>query len=373
MDNPVLSFYTYDLEYIGTIGTYTSLQWENKMHSAGDIEIHIPIPYFNILGSTVSLDCFVKIERGVKEAYGVIHYIELSEDGTGKEECTIKGKTLSYLWSWRTPSLRYADEYASGSIKITKRNAFANFKTITESSYRVPGQSQFVDNLKFWDGITYVDKTDGSMYGFESSISDTHSILENYCKGAGLGYYCVPNVLSSGTKMIITVYTPQDNNRAIFDFARGNISKLTYSRANDGEKNGYYYLKKNENNIIENGKVVTTYNYDNILSNIGSRPKIVYCGSFESAEEAAAEGKKKMTDLTATESADGEIEIKYYDYIDDFNVGDIVTVAHSEWGISFKKVIYSVKETWENTYKCTATFGEPQDIVYKKLKKQLGR
>ena len=90
-------------------------------------------------------------------------------------------------------------------------------------------------------------------------------------------------------------------------------------------------------------------------------------------EEAAAEGKKKMTYLTATESADGEIEIKYYDYIDDFNVGDIVTVAHSEWGISFKKVIYSVKETWENTYKCTATFGEPQDIVYKKLKKQLGR
>ena len=74
MDNPVLSFYTYDLEYIGTIGTYTSLQWENKMHSAGDIEIHIPIPYFNILGSAVSLDCFVKIERGVKEAYGVIHY-----------------------------------------------------------------------------------------------------------------------------------------------------------------------------------------------------------------------------------------------------------------------------------------------------------
>lgn len=373
MDNPVLSFYTYDLEYIGTIGAYTSLQWENKMHSAGDIEIHIPIPYFNILGSAVGLDCFVKIERAVKEAYAVIQYIEFSEDGTGKEECIIKGKTLSYLWSWRTPSLRTAEEYASGSIKITKTKAFANFRTITESSYRVPGQSQFVDNLQFWDGITYVDETDGGEIGFESSVSDTHSILENYCKSAELGYYCVPNISNGSTKMKITVYSPQDNNRAIFDFARGNISKFTYSRANDGEKNGYYYLKKNENNVIESGKVVTTYNYDNILGNIGNRPKIVYCGSFENAEEAAAEGKKKMTDLSATESADGEVEVRYYDYLTDFNVGDNVTVAHSEWGIKLKKVIYSVKESWEDTYKCTATFGEPQDIVYVKLKKQIGR
>lgn len=374
MDRPVISFYSYELEYIGTVGVYTSLQWQNAVYIGGDIEIHIPMPYFVPLIKAVEPDCFVKIDRDVKENYALIQYVEYTDNGNGNAECVIKGKTLSYLWSWRTPSLRTSDEYESGSIKLSETTIFQNFRTITESSYRVTGQTQYNNNLRFWDGITYTDKTEGGdVFEFESSVSDTHSILENYCKTVNCGYYCRLLITSDTKKMEVTVYTPKENSGVIFDFARGNLSKFSYVQTDDGEKNAFYYLKKNENNVIQNSNIVTTYNYDNILGNIGDRPKVIYCGVFEDAHMATAEGNKKLSELTKSESADGETEINYYDYLTDFNVGDIVTISHSEWGVSLKKVIYSVREVWETNYICNVCFGEPQDIVYRKLKKQLGR
>ncbi len=375
MEWPTLNFYTYGLEYICTIGVYTSLQWENCFNTSGQVEIHIPMLYFADYISSVDLDCFVKINREVKEAYAIIQYIEFSTDTNGKSEAIIKGRTLSYLWSWRTPTLRNADEYAAGSIKLTKTTISHNFRTIVESSYRVPGQTSLVDNLQFWGGISYVDgTTDSEKYEFNSSISDTHSILENYCKTVNCGYFCRPVIASDNTlRMEITIYSPTENNNVVFDFERGNISKFNYVKTNDGEKNAYYYLKKNVNNIIQNSEIVTTYNYDNIIGSINTKPKVVYCGTFEVTEEASASGQKKLSEFNKTESADGEAEVRYYDYLTDFNIGDIVSVSNSAWGISLKKPVYSVKETWENSYSCSVTFGEPQDIVYKKLRKQLER
>ena len=375
MEYPILTFYNYNLEYIGAVGVYTSLQWENCFYTSGQVEIHIPMTYFIDYINTVGLDCFVKINRDVNEAYAVIQYIEFSTDSTGKAEAIIKGRTLSYLWSWRTPTLRNESEYSAGSIKLVKASVMLNFKTIVTSSYNVPGQSSLMDDLRFWNGIIFVDNTtDTEKYEFNSSISDTHSILENYCKAVDCGYFCRPIIDGdNGLKMQITVYNAKENNTAVFDFARGNISSFNFVKTDDGAKNSFYYLKKNANNVIENDKVVTTYNYDNIVMLKSDRPKVVFCGSYEVTDEGVASGSKKLEELTATETADGQTEVTYYDYLVDFNVGDIVTVANSNWGVSLKKTIYSVKETWENNYTCAVTFGEPQDIVYKKLKKQLER
>lgn len=373
MDNPGLSFYTSGLLYIGSTYKYSSLRWENATNRAGDIEIHIPYEFIKDIFAYVALDGFLKIHRPVKEQYAIIKHIELSVDQSGVQNVVFIGKTFSYLLSDRVPSLISAAEYETGSLTRTN-DPYNLFKNLILSSFSYGNLN--TSRLTFFDGNTYENLlTDTANYTFQSSLTDTHTMLTSLAQERDFCFYCLPYFNSANGEIYFKscVYGYTENTHAIFDYALGNISTISYIRSNDAQKTDYYYLKKNVNQSIVNDEVVETYNYDNILTNKNNGNKVVWIGVFEETSEASAEGLRKIRELVPKESIEADVSSYYYKYLTDYNVGDIVKIRNSAWGLSVMKKITAVSESWENgtNYNCQITFGDEQYTVYGKLKKQL--
>ena len=61
-----------------------------------------------------------------------------------------------------------------------------------------------------------------------------------------------------------------------------------------------------------------------------------------------------------------------YEYRRDFNLGDIVTVRNTRWGVSMNTRITEVETQWgENGKTMTATFGKAPLNIFGQLKRQI--
>ncbi len=333
MQRPILEFFKDDLQNLVYVSSdYTSLLWENCVSDSGRFEIHIPV-----IAADIQPGMIVKCERGQREPYGIVSYVSLNE----KDDSTvIMGNMLSHLLKFRYfdndyDSHRLASSKGAGRIICTAASLDANlYMNMFFNKQMLTDYEDEDVNVEFEFGL------------FSSNFDIMKAIAEN----TDFGFYCT---IDSGA-FKAGAYKSRDNG-VCFNTDFGEISDLVFTKSDDNLRNAFNYT-------VTTDGVGDYVRGNRDISGLDRRE--IYLGNFTHTPSRIITQKKK--DFDTVKSISGTVHIPY---IDRFNVGEIVTVEKKDWGLSEKLVISSVTEIWEEGYKCSVTFGKPQDTAYRKILK----
>ena len=199
-------------------------------------------------------------------------------------------------------------------------------------------------------------------------LADT---LKEVCEDNNIGYQISADPLNK--RMLFSVICQTDhsknqykNRQIVFGKKYKNLSNASHTVSIEGYKNiGYGAGETFENGLRE----MMAYGIDEEIAKGFDRHEVfVDCGSLSSAESDTSmsikdevlnnlKSNKKTNSLSGTVVPDGP-----FCYLRDFNLGDIVTVEMSDFGIEADLPITEVEEIYEpQNITITPTFGTPMD------------
>lgn len=335
-----IRFYTAEMEHLGVIENQTSLIWTRKYFEPGEFELHAPITDTNLAwikrGNLVW-------KKGSSEA-GVIEELQL-EASNNKHEIVAKGRFLS----------SYMDR------RIIRKTI--NFSGKTEEAMR-----------QLLTSVTEIPRVElGALQGFGDTVTfqvsnkNLLTYMEKLGKSAGIGFRFRPDF--NARKIYFETYKGADrgteqnkNNRVIFADSYGNLNDAVYKENDQLYKNVAYVGGEGEGDertIIEIG------------SGDGLERREVFVDARDlsseglTAEEYKAQLTQRGLEALAEDALSSSLECDTnadanFAYKTNYDLGDIVTIEKTSWGIQENKRITEAQEVYENGgMKISPTFGTP--------------
>lgn len=333
--------YSPDMNLIGIVQSQTSLLWTRRYQEAGEFQLQCPITPNNV--RLIHRGNLVWVQ-GKKEA-GVIESITMNESMT-ENKMVVKGAFLE----------TYMD-------RRLIRPFYSCYNKRTEVAMR--------EILSMAETIPHVEL--GELKGFTETISfqATYKNLLTYegklAVSAGLGFRFVPNFTAK--TITFEVYKGVDrsmsqnaNHRVIFSDVYNNIDSATY------DENDYLYKtvcyvggrgEGSERTIVVVGDDTGT----------GVERREMFLGATDitdenitDAEYEAALEQRGLEALSKNSLAlSFECETAQqgnFNYLTDYDLGDIVTVAKTNWTIKTEQRLTEVTEIYEDgAMKVSPTFG----------------
>ena len=335
-----IRLYNSEMYYIGPIENQTSLIWNRKYFEPGTFELHVPITDDNLLKlKPGNIIC----KRGSKEA-GVIEDLQM-EDNHIKNEITAKGRFLSSYMDRRL-------------IKAT-----VSFNGKTELAMR-----------QLLSGVTSIPLVElGNLNGFSQTVSfqATYKNLLSYesklAKSANLGFRFSPNF--EDRKLLFEIYegvdrtkSQQNQNRVIFSESYDNLHQATY-KYNDQTYRTVAYVGG------EGDGDARTYVTVGEASGLDLREVFVDAKDVQSDkvthDEYISELKQRGEESLSANSLSKSFECETgadvnFVYMQNYDLGDIVTVRKNQWNYEENFRITELQETYEFGHMTVSpTFGDP--------------
>lgn len=334
--------YTASMDFAGIVDNFSSLQWNRKYSEPGSFELHCPITAANTAllhrGSLVW-------KKGAKEA-GVIEDLKLEETAK-KAEITVKGRFLSSYMDRRLIRPFYACYGKKAELAI--REIYSNAEPIPQVE------------LGPLNGYT-------ETVTFQATYQNLLAKVEEICAGMATGFRFRPDFVDK--KIVFELYrgldhsvTQSDRERVIFSDGFANLDSATYEENDQVYKNICYVGGQGEGSdrtIVEVGATDSTglERRESFLSATDVRNDSIsesqYKEALKQRGNAALANSILASSFDATVNPNGNFR-----YLEDYDLGDIVTVQKEAYGIAQNLRITEISEVYENgIYKIEPKFGE---------------
>lgn len=338
--------YNASMDFAGVIDNYSSLQWVRKYTEPGSFELHCPITPNNL--QLLKRDNLVW-KKGAKEA-GVIEDIKIEETAK-KAEITAKGRFLSSYMDRRLIRPFYACYGKKAELAI--REIYSNAVSIP------------LVELGAAQGYT-------ETVTFQATYQNLLTKIEEICAGMATGFRFRPDFVNK--KIVFELYrgldhsiTQSDRERVIFSDGFANLDSATYEENDQVYKNICYVGGQGEGSdrtIVAVGATDSTglERRESFLSATDVRNDNIsdsqYREALKQRGNAALANTILASSFDASVNPDGNFK-----YLEDYDLGDIVTVQKEAYGVTQNLRITEISEVYENgIYKIEPKFGEGMTV-----------
>lgn len=334
--------YNASMDFAGVIDNYSSLQWVRKYTEPGSFELHCPITPNNL--QLLKRDNLVW-KKGAKEA-GVIEDLKLEETAK-KAEITVKGRFLSSYLDRRL--IRPFYECYGKNAETVIRELYTNAAPIPQ--------------VELGTVQGYAEKV-----SFQATYQNLLAKIEEICAGMETGFRFRPDFVNK--KIYFELYrgldhslTQSDRERVIFSDSFANLDSTTYEENEQVYKNVCYVGGQGEGSdrtIVEVGATDSTGldRRESFLSATDVRKDTISDAQYQ--EALKQRGNAALTNAIMASSFDATVNPNgNFRYLEDYDLGDIVTVQKEAYGITQNLRITEISEVYENgIYKIEPKFGE---------------
>lgn len=313
----------------GVVENHSSLLWNRKYYEPGNFELHVPLTDENISlltkGNIVS-------KKGSNEV-GIIESIQYS-DGAETSEMVVTGRFMSSYLSRRLIKSTFS---FSGKTEIAMRNLI---------NYVVP-----IPLLQLGELNNFDEKVT-----FQATMKELLSIITKLSKSSGIGYRLVPDFVNR--KIYFETYkgkdrsiAQKDNPRVIFSNQYNNLNQVTYSWNDQLEKTFAIIGGEGEGESRVYVEVGGGKGLD--LKEIFVDAKDIRSEDFSTNDEYLDALRQRGYDSLIKNQISESIEYdtepnNNFKYKEDYDLGDIITIKKSEWGINDNVRITEISEIYEN-------------------------
>jgi len=350
-----IKIYSPNIDLLGEIDDYTSFIITRKYNETGDFSLYIN---FDKLNAKYLLQknniVMVHGSSDKNDKAGIIKHAEITLDEEGNEIIIAKGFTLDVILNQREIELQQNEEE---SVFIGKNTELIE-KLVLENLVNPTNSKRKINNL------INSSNSEGTDIAWKlvpttkvgNEISDI-AILD------GLGYKIYLDLLNK--KLVFTTYQGKDlsrdqsvNPKVVFSPSFNNIRAMKYIKSSIDEKNVVYIRLKNSNFAIPYGEA----------EGINRQETHLDYAELQVNETFEDVGRQELSRYPEVESIEGEVLTNAFFYEKDYNLGDIVTVENSKWGISKSLRITSISEIYEEKPRITVVFGDPLPTFIKKIR-----
>ncbi|WP_050608225.1 siphovirus ReqiPepy6 Gp37-like family protein [Clostridium niameyense] len=346
MNNVPIRIIDQQFNLLGEIDDYESLIFIRKFSPVGEFELHINLNKNN--ADKLQEDNLILLGASFNKV-GIIEHIEKTMTEDSKEELTIKGPTLKGILKRRItiPPIGNSYDTAAGFQETIIKKFVNNNAVNPVDKYRI------IPNL-----IIAENKSRGVQDAWRTRYANLADKITEIAEYSNLGWD-------------ITLDT--FNNKFVFDVLEGR--NLT----SEQEKNPPVIFSVDFDNIKNKHFIKSLLNYKNIaycggkgeneerlIQMVGAakgltRKEIFLdCGQAENIKELKSIGEHKLKDFKIIETFEAAV-IPYgsFNYGQDWDLGDTVTVLDRKWGVILNTKITEIKEIYEvNGFNLEVTFGE---------------
>jgi len=339
----VLYIYTPLLEPIGLLDKFTSLRWRRKFFESGEFELHCEYTAENLniftAGNVVHrLD---RVEAGIIE--GIV--LEQTDNG---DMISVTGRFFSSILELRciTKPFNFTGTVESAMRQVVLNNCIAQ-RPINllglEAARGFPEECTFqVTGKEVSDVVQALSKSSNIGYRIRLNIPSKHWIFEAY-------------------KGIDRSVLQNERPYVLFSDESANIASPKYTLNDRLYRNFAYVAGAGE------GADRTIVEVDQIIENEPRREMYVDARDLQQDELSNSEYEDKLTQRGIEKLAESvkvenleasAINDEMYNYIDDWDLGDIV--SFQKWRNTFSQRITEVEEVYESgTYTVYPTCGSP--------------
>lgn len=338
-----------NFENIGLIDNAVSVIWDTNYYEAGRFEIYVSSNEKNL--SLLKTDFYVS--RKDDEYVGIIESINITGDVESGEYITASGRFLLSILDRRIV-------WSQTQLGTTVENGIRNL--ITASAISPIDSDRKIDNLELGIAKRFTERLDKQITG-KNLLAETTEICQSVSIGQKIN-------LVNGKfqfnlyKGVNRSYSQSENPHVVFSDKYDNLLKSNYTYDKTSLKN--VCLVAGEGEGLER-KTATAYvgkpkGLDRREMYADARNASSNNGNISDTEYYAAlteQGNEELAKTLITEVFEGEVEISnQYKYRVDFNIGDIVTIENSKWGIFINtRIIDIIESEDENGIKLVPTFG----------------
>lgn len=343
-DNPILSFYSPELVLCFDLGKYKSLRWRPMYDKPGEFELHTSPSLF----SSVALGQLIMRPDRRKETVKV-------------EGIEIEGGVLIIT-----------GRFLSCTLEDAGIRTVYNFDCTIEDAMRKLVQEQYSRITRVLPMKLAAAGGFPATIKCQVSLKNLLTVLQAMAKAGGLGFrvYADPEEQALYFEIyegVDRTESQEDNRRVTFSNVYFNIDRPHYTENEANYKNYAIVCGSGEGlnrTIVE---VDRTNGEDR-------RELLVDARDLSQGEQTAAQyaavltqrGNDKLEEHNRIQSFEAGIKSSsQFQYIEDWNLGDIVTGRQAEWGIVMDQRITEVEEVYENdTMTVTPTMGIPAPETY---------
>ena len=334
--------YNPQMEFLGVIENQTSLTWERAYNEAGGFELHVPVTDYvigllqmgNLIWKRGSADAGVIESRVIKEQYNM-------------HEITVSGRFLTSYMDRRLVRPTYN---FSGKAEVAMRTMLSNAVSIP--LVELETINDYAETIEF-----------------QATYKKLLSTEQKVAKASNFGFRFRPNFTQK--KIVFEIYkgvdrsfTQSDNPRVVFSDDYANLNKAAYEENEQLYSNVCYVGGTGEG---DQRTYVTAG--DDTLTGLERREMFLNAtdvskDNLTTAQYQAAllqRGLDALDEHAQFISAECEvIPTGNFTYLNDYDVGDIVSVVKTDWGIASTLRITGITEVYENgTMTILPTFGTP--------------
>lgn len=334
-----LRIYDLDLKRKGVIDNFSSLLWNRKFYEPGSFQLKAPLTETNIEylkeGRIIAKD-------DSKES-GIIESLEYDDSSSMK--ITAKGRFLSSILDRRLIQSTYS---FNGKTEVAMRNLI-NY--VTAIPLFVLG-----DLNSFEDTVT-----------FQATMKNLLTIEEKLSKSANIGFRV--RMDATNKQLIFETYKGLDrttsqmvNKQVIFSEDYENLYNTDYTFNSQLEKTYAVVGGEGEGSARTYVRVGSGEGFN--LKELFVDAKDLRSEDFSSNSEYLEALKQKGYEALNSNALADSFEFKtmpngQFNYLKDYDLGDIVTISKEKWGITVDKRITEIQETYEKGgYTVDLTLGD---------------
>lgn len=379
-----------DLNPLGIIDTYSSLQWNRKYQTYGDFELVAPVN-----PTTISLlqKGLIIWPSGDPEA-AFINNRDLKVDDTGQDTIDVKGLFLTGYLARRIP---WNPTTYNGNAEAAMRDLVSQNAINPADSSRVIPHLVLGPLKGYAATVQYQPTLDPSKY-----LPDS---LTDMATAAGLGYRILFNPVNR--QLLFDVYQGLDrtagqsvNPRAIFSRDFENILTQEFTDSDDNYRNvglvaGTYTSQQTTTTTNDDGTTDTETTdvdtdvtaavgtaagldrYEQFIDSTSVSSKTegddgteTYMNQSDYLALLASSGSTDLAQRTETQTFDATVNmLSNLVYKQDFDLGDSVTYFAGGWGVTVDTPITGISEVYEEQdMTVTPTFGNDVPTLLTKIK-----
>lgn len=340
-----IRIYDDGMNFQGIIENQRSLLWNRQYNETGDFELHAPVTPYNIgllqMGNLVW-------KKGAVDA-GIIESRHIEEDADNNE-IVVSGRFLTAYMDRRLvrPLFNF-----SGRAEVAMRTILSNAAAIPHV--------QLGTLMGFTDTIE-----------FQATYKRLLSIEEKIAKQTQLGFRFRPDFTAK--TITFEVYKGVDRSmgqsdraRVIFSEDFRNLNKAIFEENDQVYSNVCYVGGKGEGAsrvVVAVGSTSSTGLARREIFVNGSDISDEGLTSAQYQEKLKQRGREKLAESAFFNSVECEaIPYGNFEYLRDYDLGDIVTIKKESWGISQNLRLSGITEVYEDgTQTIQPIFGTPVPI-----------
>ncbi|AFQ46259.1 hypothetical protein Desmer_4453 [Desulfosporosinus meridiei DSM 13257] len=360
-----LYIYNSDLNLLGVMDNFTSLQWNRRYSKCGDFELHCSLDAY-------TLDMLQRgnvVWKNNDDEAGYIEFRQMDQDVEGKEILVVKGKFLSAYLNRRIV-------WGQEILQSTAENAMRTL--VNKHSITPTDNKRIIPNLSL-----------GTLKGYSQTVNYQVSYknlldeIENLCSLSDLGYRV--SFDTSNKKLVFDVYAGLDrsinqsvNPRAVFSKEFENILTQQYTESINNYRDTALVGGMGEGTarkLVTVGSSTGLNRFEDFVDakDLTNVVNGVTLSDADYLKTLTERGNSKLSEGVENRTFDSVINLNAnLVYKTDFDLGDIVTCVRKKWGVTINARITEIQEVYEEAgVRINVTFGNSIPTLLDKIKQKM--